>query len=346
MKHKILQLNQLTRPSNQVILMGISTLLLILLAYKPVTKFKNFDPAPGVIKISTDQKNSKVIDAGLSIKNFLNFDILKNDFTIDGILWFAFNPAKISLDEIKKFSFGKAEILNEDIESFGPQIKKINDSKSIAQFDVQVKFSSNLNYKMFPLDNHRLYLTLNNKFLNPEEVLLESSDQKFNVSDNIYTFGWKKNGQYVDSGYTSTVLESGTDKKELKYPRVVFAIDFIGTSIRDILLILLPLFIVFFLGLFAFSFDLKESSSTIMTIAAAVVPALLGYRFVIESMSPKVSYFMFSDYVFTILLILSFILFFLNTFYLKAVQKYKGLILLCFHITIVMSWAYLLYFWA
>ena len=96
--------------------------------------------------------------------------------------------------------------------------------------------------------------------------------------------------------------------------------------------------------MFLFSLDPKKYREAIMTISAATVPAILAYRFVIETISPKVSYFMLSDHIFSLFLFLSFLVF-VTIFYFENFLVAPGLLVITFHILLILSWAYLLFIW-
>jgi hypothetical protein len=223
-------------------------------------------------------------------------------------------------------------------------IKDLSNGKQFVQYDIRIKFSSNLNYKLFPLDSHRINLALTNKYLDANDFYFDINSETFIVSKTIFTLGWNNIGNAVKTGFTEYPLDSKHIQK-LKHPRILFSFDFILNSLRNIFLIFMPLFVVFFLSLFSFSFDPTRNRETIMSISGAVVPAILAYRFVIEAVSPKVSYFMLSDQIFNMFLLLSFFIFFINEFYLAKIRQYRGLLVLSFHIVLIVSWYYLLYVW-
>ena len=50
------------------------------------------------------------VNAGLRINNMREFDFINNKFAFDGIVWFVFDPAIVSLDTISNFAFERAEI--------------------------------------------------------------------------------------------------------------------------------------------------------------------------------------------------------------------------------------------
>lgn len=339
---------KLTQPFAQTVLMLFTSIALILLTLKPLKTFKNLDPSSKLSEFKPSELNKLTpITTGFYLRNFIEFDIVKNDFVAEGILWFSYDPKKISLDEISKFSFSKGEFIKGETLSSknDTAVKVLSEDKHLALFNIRLKFSSNLNYRLFPLDDHTLYLTFNNKYISADKFYFKADKNNFFVSDTNYTFGWNNISNNVKSGYTEIILDKSDDQKNFKFPRVIFSLDFIGSSFRNIFLIFMPLFVALFLSLFLYSFDPEKYRDTIMSLSAATVPAMLGYRYVIESISPKVAYFMLSDQIFNLFLILAFMIFFINTFYLQKLKEYRGFIIIGFHVILIFSWYYILYVW-
>ena len=339
-------LNKITRPLYQTFLIFITTIILFILTLYPLKTFKNFDPAPELFIFSEAQKAKlKPIKTGFYLRNFLQFDMLKNEFIVEGIVWFIYDKSKISLDIIKNFSFSKGEFIKgEFIDKVVEQTTKISTNEELVRFNVRIKFSSNLNYKLFPLDSHKLYLAMNNKYISAKDMYFDVVQSRFVVPDSLFAFGWNKLGHEVKTGFAEFALDETDNSKTSIIPRALFSIDFITGSFRNILLIFLPLFVVFFLSIFLFSLDPVKYREVIMTISAATVPAILAYRFVIESISPKVAYFMLSDQIFNLFLLLSFAVF-IGTLYYEKFRKRIGLLIISLHLILILSWIYLLHIW-
>lgn len=347
MKRALIQFNRFANPIEQVFLMAFTCIVLIGLTYKALNSHKIFDAYPHILQIDTAKKQSlEPIKTGFFLRNFIDFNMQKNDFLFEGVIWFIFDSKKVSQDLIEKFSFNKGEIVKSgllvDKASFFK--KEMPDGKTFVRYDIRVKFTSNLNYHFFPIDSHKLSIVLNNKFLDANKFYFDIDKSQAIFSDSLFTPGWTRINEDVESGYGQTILNTQNQELNSVFPRAIFTMDFVTSSFRDILLIFLPLFVVFFLSLFVFSFN-PHNKDIILGISASVVPAILGYRFVIETMSPKVSYFILSDHIFTMFLILAFLLFFMNTFYIEKLKNYHGILILIFHGLLIFSWAYLLFFW-
>jgi len=223
-----------------------------------------------------------------------------------------------------------------------------------------------LNYKFFPISSHRLYLTLNNLSLSSDTALFDVKPETFSVSKTLYINGWQYLDKGVVSGFKSLELNTQDVAQEKSFqgktfqgktfqrktfqrktfPRVIFAIDFIGTGFRNLLLILLPLLVIFFVGLFMLGIDPTKYYSSIVAGVSATITALLSYRFVIETLSPDSSYFMLSDHLFDLILVLNFMIFLVGTVFLNRLEKYRGLLIVLFHLILISGWIYFLFIWA
>jgi hypothetical protein len=298
---------RLVSPLFQIILILISTTVLTFALYYRLSLFRIKDPRPEIHTV-TPEKLFKlggfvdVIETGLYIDRFQTFDMTNNRFVFTGIVWFSVNPGTVSINTLENFSFRAGEIL----ERSKPETKLIGDKLWVA-FTVRVSFTSLIDYTYFPFDNHRIYLLLTNTDITPSEFLFESTNQQLVINKDITSVGWKLINTDVNTGYYQVLLDPKDNKKILTNPIVVFSLDYVHASIRYLLSILLPIILILYISLFSFS--LTENTITLTSLG---ITALVSYRFVIENISPNVSYFMLSDYMFFIFLIAAFIIFFIN----------------------------------
>ena len=332
--------NYFINPIVQVITILIVTIALYLMSLFYLTQARIFDPAPGLQAVTNLDSKTK-IRTGLFVSNFLNFDLIKNDFELLGTVWFEFNKNDVDLAMLEQAVFSKGELephlnLHED----PLPIVQEQDGLVFAQYPVRVNFASNLNHKLFPFDSHRLYLSFNNMHLDSEKFAFVTKPDQFVLSDNATTFGWLAVEQQVHSGYITKQL---ANDKTVSYPRVLYSIDFIRNSFKDVLLLLLPLLVTFFMSMFTFSYDHEVYRSSILSVGVATVSAMVGYRFVINNAAPKVPYFMLVDWLFVLFLLLGFTVFLINVF--NLFKNYRGLIILILHTILVSSWYTLLYIW-
>jgi hypothetical protein len=287
-----------------------------------------------------------VIYVGLYINNFPKFQMETNSFIFDAVIWFNYDPAHISTDTISKFSFEKGEVLSKS----APESKLI-DSRLLTQYEIRVQFSSNIDYTLFPLDDHRIYISLFNSTLSPRSSLLKSEKRAFAVSSGASLEGWDYVDTHVAYGYDESKLQQQDEKTVILRPKVVFSIDLRRAGIRLISLILIPLFLIFFIAIFSFSFDPKTHSGTMLSLSLGSVSSAIGYRFVIQGLSPHVGYFILGDHIFSILLLFIFITFILCIFLIKRGElseqwiMTRGIFLLLFHTTFLLSWYLFLFHW-
>ena len=340
----------ITTPHAQVLSVLGTAVLLFLLLLPPLTQFVSTDKEPQLIPL-VPQKEAEVggaiaeVKTGLYIKDFSTFDVVHNKFIVDALVWFQFDPTVISLETVEKFSFEKGTILQRSAAD-----TKVINGELFARYIVRVAISSTLNYQFFPINDHRVFLVMVNEFVTPNEMRFKVSESGFFIAEEIYTQGWRPVDRQVRSGYTIAKLDRYDPKKVVRHPRVVFSIDFAKAGLRKILLILVPILLLFFIGLFSLFFDHESGARAILSLSVGSLSGLLAYRFVIEKLSPEVGYFTFTDYVYTIVLGLIFILFLFNMYiirkpYTMTVRIIKAVVFFSVALFMLLVWYYLLYHW-
>jgi len=331
----------LAQIGDQIFLIAINLVLVILILNKPLNTFISTDPPPQIEVVSREKGHiGYPVEAGMHIENFHEFDLTKNKFVLNAIVWFKFNPAVLSLDTIEKFSFEKGDILSKS----EPRTKLVG-NKVLARYRIKFKFTSNLDYRAFPLNSHRLYITLTNKTVSPKEMLFQASESGFTLSKNILVPGWKKTKHRVITGYSESLLDRTDPTIKIQHPVLVFEIDFMRSGIRQLLVLFIPLFFMFYLTLFSLSLGATQYTSRI-GVSLGNISAFIGYRFVVEGVSPKVGYSMFIDLVFHLLLFISFFVFFINLFTKnKEYARLRGTAILIIHTVFIASWYYLCRIW-
>ena len=166
-------------PLLQLIFIIFSVSIIGLALYSRIEKHI-FTDTPPQIKYFTPNtlrefKTSPLsIKTGLHINKFQKFDMEDNHFIFSGILWFKFDPGSVSLDTLEKFDFEKGEILNRS----EPDMQYVGE-KLLVRYKIKVKFSTPLNYKDFPLDNHRIFIKLANTNIFPEEMMFNTAEKNF-----------------------------------------------------------------------------------------------------------------------------------------------------------------------
>ncbi len=331
----------------QAVLIILSSLICVRWFHQKATGFFSTDPRPQFKVLTPDSVRKFLgssigtkVEAGIHIENFQEFDMRHGLFTVDTIVWFRFNPSVISLETIDKFSFDKGKIEKKS----KPKTKLIN-GVMLARYDVRVKFSSNLNYRLFPFNDHRIFITLINKQVSPGELVFDSYESDLSLSQNMRISGWQKANHAVETGYSEALLDRHDPTTKVFHPVVIFSIDFDRTGARDAFILLLPLFLVLYLSFIGLTFP-YEYYKTRISISTANIAALISYRFVIENAAPKVGYFMLTDHIFNIFLTLCFVIFFINILLRKpGMEKIRGISLILLHIIQLSGVYYLVTYW-
>lgn len=273
------------------------------------------------------------VNVGLYIENFDKFDINNDDFIFSGILTFEFDPSLISLDSLKKSSFDRGEILY-----ISAPTTKLSHERLFARYNVKIKFSGSLDYAWFPFEDHLLQIILEDKMLSPRELVFVTNNSDF-IAPDMGSVGWHQFDRSAEAGYLEAPLQDGV----IQYPAAVFAINYGRyTNVRNIFTILLPMMMLFFIALFSLIIDPSENFTFVLTIPVTVIAGLISFRFVIEAMSPKVGYFMYSDYFFFLFLFLVFTILLFHTFGSSLGTLTRKLLIVMFNGIVVGFLIYLL----
>ena len=306
---------------------------------------KDIEPGIEYLLPSHVKKDANIVNVGIDITEFPNFDTIKNNFVISGVVWFKFDPSCVSIDIINKFSFKHAEILSKD-EPF----VKVDGTSLIASYKVKVKFSSLMNYALFPFDDHIIRLILENKYLSTNDVIYHSENKDLSLSKMIKILGWKYSGHKVVWGYEKDTKIKKDDVFG-GYPEVVFSMNFKRFGFNSIFTLILPLILMFFIGLFGFS--LLSSIGSMGFVVSSILSSIAGlfmYRFIIDGIKPKTGELIFVDYIYIFVLICVFIELILTIFFHKFAKaiffiKMRILISSLFQFSLVFIFYYLLFVW-
>ena len=326
----------------QVILFLISVTLVFLFLLKPTRTFISTDPPPKIEPITSRLGHlGHKVETGIHLENFHEFDLTNNSFVLNAIVWFKFNPSVISLDTIEKFSFEKGDIL-----SRSKAMTKLIGNLVLAKYRIKFKFTTNLNYKVFPLNSHRIFITLTNKEVSPKELIFESSESGLTLSKNMLISGWKKDRHEVLTGYSESLLDRNDPSTKIFHPVIVFVLDFIRSGARQLVVLFVPLLLFFYLMLFSLSLG-KDLYIRRSIMSFGSISGIIGYRFVVERVSPQVGYLMFTDHVFNLLLFIALLIFIINLATKdKEYHFVRGLVVLIAHFTFLTAWYYLCFYWA
>ena len=199
-------------------------------------------------------------------------------------------------------------------------IVKFIDQEVLVCYNIQALVKGRLNYKQFPIGDHKLVLSLHNKNLSAREMCLNSRPDYLTLSDDLLIYDWKASEKTVLTGYTSATLN---EQKNISvtYPSAIFVINFDNVGIKDLISLYFPLLVLFFIGLFSLFFELGSESR--LTFIAASVPILVLFRMVIDGVSPQVGYTTHIDFFYNILVGLSLIILFFQAYVMLMMQKIK-----------------------
>lgn len=325
----------------QIVLLITFTIFLAWSFYKTIGVFYSVDEYPPIVSM-TPQRVVKLggspatVDVGIFIRGLPEFDITKGKVSADLIVWFLFDPRLLSLDTISKFAFDNADTLYKSA-----PYTRVEGKKIIVRYDMKVLLRTSLNYKHFPLDDHRIDFMLTNYFLSPSEVVFKASRANMILSPEVRTTGWVSVDKFVRTGYLSDSLDPYNEDNSVLHPRTIFSFDFARTGFRHIMLIVIPLLLIFIITLFSLSFNPYGPFTTaIMPISAGGITAIIAHHFVVDRMSPVTGYLMISNYLFLFTLTGCTFVFLINVFARRIKRPVKNTVILLLYGSLMsmLSW--------
>lgn len=276
------------------------------------------EPIYPIFKVDEEIKQiASNVSVGLHVNNFPKFSFDLNDFTMDAFVWFKFPVGTESLDTIKRFDFQNGEIKYKS----SPMIKLIKDDV-IVTYRVKVEFKAYLNYKDFPLGDHRLNIILDNKSVTPNELCFNTKLDNFILSKNILVSTWKPVRKMIQSGYLKSNLQETNSAMEISYPCAVFTIDFENSTLRNLMTLYFPMYVIFFICLFSLIIGISQYL-TRMSLIAAAMPILVLFRTVILQLAPPMSEITKADFVYFLLVFLSLVILLFQAHVVMVMKKIK-----------------------
>ncbi len=299
-------------------------LYIVAVLYIQHTTPRHADPIQSIAEISdrTKQLSSRVI-TGIHINNFPIFSFHKNDFQIDAVVWFRFPVGSESLETIENFSFQNGEVIRRS----APIIKTHGNYVTVC-YQTVARIKTQLSHALFPLSDHRLTIILENRSVTPNEMYFDSNADLFAVAEkpaDLMVSTWLPTKKIVRSGYIkSTLSESDRHEVQISYPCIACTIEFTNNSIRDLISLYLPLFMIFFIAFFAMLADVREHALR-TTLIGGAVPSLVLFRLVIDNNTPEASNITKVDYLFYILVFLSMVLLLFQVYVFLVDRRTKKL---------------------
>lgn len=300
---------------------------------KPVEKHSLILPLDPQ-KMREHQSTPTVVRTGLTIKSFREFDFITNRFIFEGTVWFEFDPALTSLETLSNFKFQNADIL-----SISKVRSHVVGKYILASYDVVVKSSNELDYRLFPVDDHIISFIMINNIVSPYDLIFESDTQKLNANIDTDSYGWRKYYNAVATGYVQENLDRQNASFVIEKPAVQYSLYYRRYGLKYSFILLLPMIVFIIVMLTSFSYDPRKNFSSIMVANGASLSGLIAFRFVIENMSPKIGYFMVSDYFFLLFLFLAATIFLLSIFSQNYSLMTKKIIIVFAHATLLVGFS-------
>lgn len=311
----------------QILFFCLFGALLLWILYKPVVGFEAYDEPPELVSLTPQQiinfgGSPAFVDVGMYIRDIPVLEMENGKMIADVSVWFLFDPRVVSMEQLEKFSFDTGEVLHKS-----EPYTRIEGEKLFVRHDMKIKFSLKLDYRSFPLDDHRIRLALTNHFVFPSEVIFLSSRSNLTLNKEVKIQGWRPIEKHVKTGYLMDEIRVFDEKRKVYHPRVVFSFDFARVGFRNIMVILIPLLLIFMVSLFTWTFNpLGRIATSIMPISVMSITAIIAHHFVIERISPKTGYFMISNYIFLLIILFVCLVFLVNVLGRRITGFYKDII--------------------
>jgi hypothetical protein len=319
--------------ANHIIVALISICILSFFFHKKIKNLNITDPIPHHYKYTPKDlvtfQSAPTVKTGLFIRRFPAFDVRSNNFVMDALVWFEFNPHTVSLETLNNFSFENATIIKKSTAT-----TKLVGSQSFAYYEVRLQFTNDLTYFHFPFEDHRLSLILTNQNIIPEELIFQSAPSHIQYPETLHTADWNMTSVNTINGYSRINLEKKIFNKTVTHPLIVFTFDFARAGSRKIIVIFIPLFLCFFLWLFSLIVEIHDTRNSIR-LSLGSLSSMFAYRFVIENITPNVGYFTIADRMFAIYLSLLFFIFLINIY--MVYEFYGGIHTKTQHKTYILS---------
>ncbi len=267
------------------------------------------------VDAQTEELSSN-ITVGLHVKNFPQFSFNKNEFTMNAVVWFRFPIGSESITTVEPFEFRNAQIKKKS----EPIIRLLGDDVVISYL-VHVDFKTHLDYRYFPVGDHRLSIVLHNRTVTPNEVTFKSDCSNFELSNDLLLTNWLAVNKYAQTGYARSTLNQSEEDLSISHPVAAFTIDFQNNSARELITLYFPLFVMFFIGFF--SLMLKVVHETRLTMIASSMPVLVLYRLVINAVSPPSATMTKIDFAYFTLVFLSLILLIFQAYVVMSLKDKK-----------------------
>ncbi len=295
--------------------------LSIILIYQHM-RFSSSDVAPKLEQVDEKTKHLATnVTVGCHIFNFPGISFKDASFLVDAIVWFKFPTASTDLNVIDQFSIQNSFVQRGGKLLFrSAPIIKIVGKEVLVSYHVQTTFTGEFQYKNFPIGDHVLYLTIQNRSVTPEEICFQAKSENISFAQKTFQ-SWSAKGVTASSGFIRAKLDHTQTNLDITYPVAVFAINFEQDGFNHIFSLYFPLFILFFIALFSLFFEIEDTQRIANIVS--LVPSLVLFKLVINSASPPVGYLTHIDFLFYALVLLSLGIMIFQMYATLALQKAK-----------------------
>ncbi len=298
----------------------IFSLVLILIIFSfAVFKGKILDPEVSLTPVG-EQRLAELaavrVETGILVHDFSEFDMLKNHFVAQATVWFTYNGASVDQALIDQFSFEKGTIKSK----MGPRVKQVGD-KTLALYDIELEFQGYFDYSHFPLDQHRLDLILVNPIANPNQLLYVTNTDWIQIAKDANSEGWSQIGKSSKFGYIVDRLASAPNDLNVTYEKTVFSFIFEHSSLKEAIIIFLPLILMFMVGLISLLLDMVFESRAIIELAVGSTLALVFFSNYVRTFTPKTGIFTLVDAFYVLLMVITSVIFLTQVFVLHYFRK-------------------------
>lgn len=261
------------------------------------------------------------VEVGIHFNSFPRFSFKDCQFTFDGIVWFKFDEGAESLETLENFTIKNTLIKNDSkLVKSKPYIKTI-DGKVLVSYHVQTTFLTDVRFNKFPISDHRINMLIENRTASTKEVIFNIAPENVSFGDDILIDNWQPVNVHANAGIINAPIGNGKQKTDISYPGANITIDFENVGSRSLISLYFPLFILFFIGLLSLSIGIFDPAR--LNIIATSLPTLVLFRLVIDAASPEIGYSTHIDFVYYVLVLLSFFILFFQTYLVLFVEKNK-----------------------
>jgi len=340
----------LNSKSYRISVLMLTILFAIGIFYVTLGMRPRLDPVPDIKPVTPEKYNEwqqyvDVLQGGMYVMNLAVSDFPQGLFIIECFVWIQYDPRIFSRDTIEQFSFHRSRILEKEF------IEATQVGNEIfARYRVRFETKSNLHFKYFPLDSHRIYMIWKYPKLAPGEVLITSTFSRTWFDTNAVSPNWKHGQLIATYGYLEYSLDNLNPTNKVRVPASMIFFDFERATVREALIVLVPYIILLFIVLTTLLLGLTHFQMLIV-----IMLSLLGvilHRTIVGSMSPMTSYFVLSDWVFWLVLIgiiVVFLVEIMNMLFfrheMELINNIRGGVLNSLCVLFLVIWFYLLYIW-